>query len=228
MNLVNFPRPTLVFVTPDGFSKDIKQAVTVSKAVLQGGTSLIQIRDRIGSADDIANFVDALLSADISAKKLVINDMKPHDVAAIHPSLGIHIKESKIGAMSSEVWAEMSDRKNIVGCAVHSQEAAEKAMRILQPDYLQVGTMFPTNSHPGKIPEGPSLLEDIRRRIGPGPPLVAIGGIADDNVATVMQHGADGIALISLLSNATDPSRAALNILETASREYYRAREKIE
>lgn len=113
-----------------------------------------------------------------------------------------------------------------VGCSVHSVDAAVAAARLGVMDYLQVGTMFPTASHPEKREvEGPQLLPQIRAalsaaaaaedghkglRTGRGPALVAVGGIAtEDQVREVMAAGADGIAVIRAVLRADDPRDAA-------------------
>lgn len=213
------PRPVLLFVTPDNFSKDTKLAISLSKAVLQGeGTARIQIRDRNATLQDIPKLVHALLSADVPAENLIINGMKPSDILAIHPSLGIHIKEKDIPEFLPLVKAEMP-KQNIVGCAIHTCETAKYAIDIFRPDYLQVGTMFATNSHPGKVPEGPGLLYDIRDTVGDDITLIAIGGICNKNVHVVMEHGADGIAVVTLLAGANDPAGVATALMDMAKHE---------
>lgn len=219
---VKLPRPMLIFVTPDNFSKDLKRAITLSKTVLEGGTTLIQVRDRKATLQDIPSVVNALLSVDIPPQNLVINGMKPADVLAIHPSLGIHIKEKDIPEFLPLVKEEMRT-SNVIGCAVHNTEIAKEAIDILNPDYFQVGTMFATQSHPGKLPEGPGLLQDIRQVVGNEVALVGIGGISNENVPIVMQHGADGIATVTLLSEANDVVEAASSLMEVSRREYQTA-----
>lgn len=120
-----------------------------------------------------------------------------------------------------------------VGCSVHSVEAAVAAARLGVVDYLQVGTMFPTASHPDKLAvEGPQLLPRIRAALAAdeelrtgtstgtrpgtartGPALVAVGGIATaDQVREVMAAGADGIAVIRAVLHADDPRDAATRL----------------
>lgn len=213
------PRPILLFVTPDNFSKDLQRATDLSKAVLNGGATLIQIRDRNGTLDDIRTVVDAMLSCDIPPERLVVNGLKPAEVASMHLSLGIHIKEKDIDTLLPEI-AETLPPSAIVGCAVHDVDIARRAVKIAHLDYLQVGTMFPTMSHPGKVPEGPTLLRDVRYAVGWQTALVAIGGIEDSNVPVVMEHGADGIAVITLLAAASNPAAAAASIMAVAQRAY--------
>jgi len=99
---------------------------------------------------------------------------------------------------------------SIIGRSVHSVEGATEA-QASGADFLLVGTMFATRSHPGEEPSGPGLLERIRAA-GVRTPLLAIGGITADNVAQVMQAGADGAAVITAVLASDDPGRAASRI----------------
>ena len=93
---------------------------------------------------------------------------------------------------------------------MHSVEGATEA-QASGADFLLVGTMFATRSHPGEEPSGPGLLERIRAA-GVNAPLLAIGGITADNVAQVIQAGADGAAVITAILASEDPERAASRI----------------
>ena len=104
------------------------------------------------------------------------------------------------------------------GVSCHSVKEAVAAMQVLQPhgpDYLLVGTMYPTASHPGKVPESPQLLSDIQERLrltdaaARVPLLVAIGGVTPGNIRELVRHGADGVAVSSFILASTDPFRAA-------------------
>ncbi|MCS7300561.1 MAG: thiamine phosphate synthase, partial [Fimbriimonadales bacterium] len=74
-------------------------------------------------------------------------------------------------------------------------------------DYLLVGTMYPTQSHPDNLPEGISLLQAIRGAVSI--PLIAVGGITPERVAECLQAGAQGVAVISGIADAPDPLQAA-------------------
>ncbi|OQS03252.1 hypothetical protein THRCLA_04455 [Thraustotheca clavata] len=76
------------------------------------------------------------------------------------------------------------------GVSVHSIDTAEQAIN-MGAFYLQVGTMFPTTSHPEKnVVEGPKLMQQIRQRF-PSTPLIGIGGISQDNCSHVLDAGAN-------------------------------------
>ena len=81
-------------------------------------------------------------------------------------------------------------------------------------DNIAVGAMFKSSSKQDTRPAGPETLREIREIVPQdGPPLIAIGGITLKNVAIVSNSGADGICVISEVAMATDPARAAKELL---------------
>lgn len=204
--------PSVVFVTPNGICADHGRAKFIASEVLEGGVSLIQIRDRLATDEQVVATASALLSAGISASKISVNGVHPNLVQKLSPNLGVHIREEKISDWVQEAKKIMAPDA-IISCSVHSVESASKALVGGGPSYLQVGTMYPSTSHPGKIPEGPSLLRDIRKTVGPKQVIIGIGGVKEDNLNAVIENGADGVAVISGISSADDPRAAAANLL---------------
>lgn len=213
------PIPALMFVTPDGFLRQIARVVSTSKAVLKGGATFIQIRDIKCEPHETHVVISELISSGIPPEKLVINGMRPDEVLSIHPALGIHIKQNDIANYLSIVKSKMP--ASVVGCAVHNLTTAKQALTIFRPSYLQIGTMFATQSHPGKILEGPSLLGKVRKVVGKGTALIGVGGVTDKNASVLMQNGADGVAVVRFLAAAPDPTEATaalMNILKDHSK----------
>jgi thiamine-phosphate pyrophosphorylase len=79
-------------------------------------------------------------------------------------------------------------------------------------DYLVIGTVFATPSHPGREPGGTGLL--TRVAAATGRPLIAIGGVTPDRVAAVREAGAHGVAVLSGIWEAPDPAAAVRGYLE--------------
>nr|MBA3319526.1 thiamine phosphate synthase [Gemmatimonadales bacterium] len=96
-----------------------------------------------------------------------------------------------------------------VGRSVHSAPEAELAVRD-GADYLVVGNVYPTTSHPGRPPGGLALVRDSARL---GLPVIAIGGIDPGRAVEVRDEGAYGIAAITGLWWGADPAAAALALL---------------
>lgn len=91
-----------------------------------------------------------------------------------------------------------------VGRSVHGVGAARRAARD-GANYLVLGTIYPTPSHPERPGAGPGLVEEVA---GIGPPVIAIGGIDADRVPEVRSAGARGIAVRRAVWEADDPAEA--------------------
>lgn len=209
--------PTLVFITPDGISRDVNRAVEVCGRVLQTPSTLVQIRDTMGNEEDISTLVGTLLKSGLSPTRLIVNGLDFEKVLSLHENLGFHMKERD--AMKG---LGLFNRKStgIVGCAVHSVSTAKQALMNHRLDYLQVGTMFKTLTHPGKSPEGPQLLEQIASLdcYSAETRLIAVGGVNFDNAESLMKHGAHGVAAIRTISAAGDPELAANKMMGALKR----------
>jgi thiazole tautomerase (transcriptional regulator TenI) len=96
-----------------------------------------------------------------------------------------------------------------IGRSVHSIEEAEEAVAE-GADFLMVGSVYETASHPGQPPAG---LELVRVAVALGRPVVAIGGIDAARAREVRDAGAYGVAAVSALWGAADPAAAAVALL---------------
>ncbi len=112
-------------------------------------------------------------------------------------------------------------------------------------DYVQIGTMFFTQSHPGKPPEGPSLIKAARQYIlqeyaHSNILLLGVGGITEvgiylphflvekrdtdnplppqHNCVEVLRNGGDGVAVIRALSGTGNAEEAAMKLKSTMSK----------
>lgn len=96
-----------------------------------------------------------------------------------------------------------------IGVSVHSETEGRQA-REEGADYLMVGNVFLTETHPGRPAAGLGLIRDTARL---GLPVIAIGGITPENVAAVRAAGAYGIAAIRALWQSPDPAATTAALL---------------
>jgi thiamine-phosphate diphosphorylase len=96
-----------------------------------------------------------------------------------------------------------------IGRSVHSVEEARSAVEE-GADFLVVGTIYETPSHPGRAAGGTGLLREAARL---GRPVIAIGGITPERVPELKAAGAYGVAAIRALWQADDPAAATLSML---------------
>jgi thiamine-phosphate pyrophosphorylase len=175
--------------------------------VVQGGATLVQLRDKLGSTRDMVERARAIKAALAgSGVPLLINDRV--DVALAAGAAGVHVG-----------WDDMEPKdarallgpKAIIGLSINSAERARAAPLDLI-DYVAVGAVYATSSkdnpNPPKGVEGARALADIIRGRAKMP-VGAISGIDGSNAAAVIAGGFDGVAVISALSITPDPAAAA-------------------
>lgn len=97
-----------------------------------------------------------------------------------------------------------------IGKSVHDLAEADAA-KAEGADYLLVGPVYATASHPDRAPLG---LETLGRISEMGLPVIAIGGIDPGRARHVKGAGAYGAAAIRALWDARDPAGAARQMLE--------------
>ena len=174
-------------------------------AAVAGGVDIVQLRDKEESGGALLELAYALRDTTHASAILLINERA--DVAAACGADGVQLGEA---AMPTAAVRSFLPRGSIIGRSVHSVGGAAEA-QASGADFLLVGTMFSTRSHPGEEPSGPGLLERIRAADVTSP-LLAIGGITAENVDQVMRAGADGAAVITAILASDDPEQAASRI----------------
>lgn len=213
--------PLLVFVTPSGICNEPSRALALSEAALNGGAAHVQLRDRHASDEALSGTLRILLSR-LDPTKLIVNGNIGLELAKEYPGVGVHVREADTRQQLSAAL-RIAHPTAQVGCSVHSVRAALSALKHGTPHYMQVGTMYTTGTHPGQRPQGPSLMRAIRDAVGDDCTLIGVGGIDKVNAVEVLQHGGDGVAVITAISKAKDAKRATANIIE-ATRTCFRGK----
>ena len=127
---------------------------------------------------------------------LIINDRV--DVALAVDADGVHLPSHSLPiSVAKKLGGQL-----LVGRSVHSVEEAAAA-ETEGADYLVLGTIYGTASHPGREGSGPELIELVKARVQT--PVYAIGGINASNAREVMNAGAHGIAVIRSILGTPDP-----------------------
>lgn len=208
-------RPRLVFITPSKICATPSHAASLSAAAVAGGASIVQLRDRSASAAALRAAAALIAAALPSAAHLVVNGPSAPSLAADIPGVGVHLREADASEDALRAAAD-AVRGGLVGVSVHgvakAVEVAGAMAEVGLEGYLQVGTMFETGSHPGKVPEGLALMKEVREAVGDGTWLVGVGGIGEANAQEVIRAGSDGVAVISGIAAAEDPAQAAASL----------------
>jgi thiamine-phosphate diphosphorylase len=138
--------------------------------------------------------------------RLFVNDRL--DVALAVPTAGVHLGSGSLPASAARALNPLW----WIGRSVHDLAEAEAA-RTEGADYLVVGPVYATASHPGRPPLGLERLRAIVVAMG-DLPVVAIGGITVDRVTEVKDSGAYGIAAIRAFWDDGEPGAAVRRMRE--------------
>lgn len=96
-----------------------------------------------------------------------------------------------------------------IGRSVHSLDEARAAVEE-GADFLVLGSIYETPSHPGWPPLG---IATVHQAASLGAPVIAIGGITPERASEMKAAGAYGVAAIRALWQADDPATATLSLL---------------
>lgn len=157
-----------------------------------GGVSLVQLREKILSpAEFYREAAAALLVARERGIRIIINDRV--DIALALRADGVHLGQDDL---PPEAARRLLGNEAIIGFSTHNLGQAQLALK-MPVDYIAIGPIFATSTKPTSGPPvGLFGLQRIRQAVGKLP-LVAIGGITADNSQSVLDAGANAIAVIS-------------------------------
>jgi thiamine-phosphate pyrophosphorylase len=187
--------------------------------------TLVQLHDKHGPTKVMVEEARALIAVlaplDIP---LLINDRI--DVALAAEADGVHIGQDDMSPADARL---LLGKTAIIGLSVKTLEQANNAPLDLL-DYVAIGGVYGTTSKDNtSAPIGLAGLREIAAAVRARKanfPICAIAGIDESNAAGVIEAGADGVAVISALSRAPDPGKAARglrNVVDVALAERSRA-----
>lgn len=177
-----------------------------------GGADMIQLRDKNISGGDLAALSARLrnICRDLGAY-FTLND-DPHTAAKICCD-GVHVGQSDM----PYVRARKIMPSGIIGVSALTIEDVKTANSyaaagVVLPDYIGI-TIFST---PSKTDASPLGLEGLKRASEiTKVPLVAIGGVNEENAAEIIMSGASGVAVIRAVCGAKDIKESAKRLKET-------------
>jgi len=161
--------------------------------LLDGGASLIQLRDKEASGRELLDQAIACLKLTREAgATLIINDRV--DVALTAGADGVHLGQDDL---SVDEAREILGEDKIIGVSTHSIDQFRAALET-SANYIALGPVFPTLTKENPAPVvGLEMVREARKLTDR--PLVAIGGINLGRAPEVIEAGADCVAVISAL-----------------------------
>ena len=191
---------SLYFITDStGFSEE--EFLQRVEAALQGGVSLLQLREKAGSTRECIELATKVHNlARKYSVPLIIDDRL--DVAMAIDAEGVHLGQSDMPvATARKLWGE----EKIIGATAKTVEQAVEAYE-QGADYLGVGAIFPTTTKVKTILTSVDTVRDICNAVPI--PVNAIGGLNKDNIDVLQGVPIAGICVVSAVMKADDPEFA--------------------
>jgi thiamine-phosphate pyrophosphorylase len=172
----------------------------------QAGVSLVQYRDKTGGPQRMLSAVAEIRT--VFTGTLIFND-RP-DLAVLANADGVHVGQDDLSPADTRA---VVGPHRLIGVSTHNDDQV-RAAHLTPADYIAIGPVFPTGS---KLNPDPVIgLDGVRRaRALTTKPLVAIGGITRSNARSVIEAGADSVAIISgLLADDETVAKVARDFLD--------------
>lgn len=187
----------LYCITAEKLSRG-RSNIQVVREMLAAGIRIIQYREKEKSM--MARYQECeeirKLTREYGAA-FIINDHV--DLALAVEADGVHIGQEDLPI---EVVRSLAGDELLIGVSTHSPEEAEDAVR-RGADYIAIGPIFRTTTKENAgEPVGLEYLEYVAKNVDI--PLVAIGGITEENILDVYRAGARCISLVSEIVGAED------------------------
>jgi thiamine-phosphate pyrophosphorylase len=193
-----FPDPELLFVAAED--------------LVAGGVTLLQYRDKSGNARQMLKQARELKrrlsgSVNLTSLKLIMDDRA--DICLAAGFDGVHVGQEDLSPAGAR---KVIGETLWLGVSTHNAEQVEEADGT-SADYIAIGPVFSTTSKANPDPvlglSGVRAAKALTRK-----PLVAIGGINRANCRSVIEAGADSVAVISdLMRNPRKSAEDFLRIL---------------
>ena len=185
---------------------DAAEIFAAAEEFAAAGVTLLQYRNKSGNARQMLGEARELRARLGASVKLIMNDRADLCLAAQYD--GLHVGQDDLLPESARSIIG-SGPARWLGVSTHNPEQLVEADKT-SADYLAIGPVFATTTKAN--PDPVVGLEGIRRaRELTRKPLVAIGGITRANARSVVEAGADAVAVISDLS--LDPGKSAEEFL---------------
>ena len=196
--------PHLYCIADSSFFSTTAELLVCVESLISAGCTLLQYRNKSGCSRRMLEQAKELKSHLGGSLRLMMNDRADLCLAAEFD--GVHVGQ---GDLSPEAVRSIIGPHRWLGVSTHNPEQLREA-DLTSADYLAIGPVFATSSKGN--PDPVVGLEGVRRaRALTRKPLVAIGGITRANAASVIEAGADSVAVISDLLR--DPRKSAEEFL---------------
>lgn len=200
------PERVLCLVTDLDRAGGKPDMLRILRDAVRGGVNMVQVRAHELDEGSLAAFAtDVVAVARDAASDVVVIVNGPPLVAVESGADGVHMRE-RFSIVRSELPPGL-----LAGRSTHTLQAAREAEKE-GVDYIILGTVFPSASHPGEATGGTQIVSLVTKELSI--PVIGIGGITAQNAEQVIAAGAVGVAVIGAIIGADNPVEAALALSE--------------
>jgi thiamine-phosphate pyrophosphorylase len=205
---VRLPAPPLLVISD---RRQARQPLwQVAEAAFVGGCRWFSLREKDLPPDERRALLGDLV---VLGRRFgaIVTVHEDTEAAAAVGADGVHLPSGGSPA-SVRAWLPAA----LIGASAHSAEEAATLLRA-GADYVTASPVFLSASKPGY---GPALgLDGLAAIVGEADgPVVALGGITEENAAACLAAGARGIAVMGEVMRAADPQAAVERILRSVPR----------
>ena len=189
--------PRLMLVTDRRRTRGRELVALVAQAV-RGGVGIVQVREPDLPDDELRELVHRIRDEVDRSITIVVNGSL-RVARTLHTGLHMPARAARLG--------DVDLGRAPYGRSVHDDAELRDALDD-GVTYLLVGTIFGTESKPGRRAAGVAFVERVCRQSAPLP-VFAIGGITVSRVPAVIHAGAHGVAACGAFLSANEPQRVA-------------------
>ncbi len=172
---------------------------------IDGGANIIQYRNKTANKQQQLNEAQAVqVLCQRQQRLFIIND----DIAlalAVNAD-GVHLGQTDGNIRSAR---EQLGKQKIIGVTCHSDLDAAKAAQLQGADYVAFGRFYPSHTKPAAPPAEIDILHQAKAQLRL--PVVAIGGVTIENASTLINAGADMLAVIHAVFAQDNIKKSAQN-----------------
>jgi 8-oxo-dGTP diphosphatase len=175
-----------VYIITNAAELGVQVSLMQIESSFQQGSRLVQVREQVMIKDELRAFAHQVveLAHRHGAQVLVNDDVELSREIGVD---GVHFSSVQLMGLSSR------PNTNWCGASCHNSEELFHAEQ-LGMDFVVLGPVLPTLSHPGSAPLGwrkfAALIHDFSL------PVYALGGLRLEDLTTAWEHGGHGIAMM--------------------------------
>ncbi len=185
-----------------------RDPLELAASAIRGGARMLQLRDKLrdkGAVLPLAMGMQRLCRD--NGVDLIVNDHA--DVAFATGCAGLHVGQSDLPVAQAR---RVLSHEQVLGRSNHEIDELFRSQE-MGADHLAFGPIYATGTKEvGRAEQGAARLRDARNATQL--PLVAIGGITAENVAQVVEAGADAVCVTAAVGLAREPEAAASRLVK--------------